>query len=321
MDMQQPYFFAADAHEGPVWVAGQCRLYFTTKTHLDDQRRVSILYLDFSSLGPCDGPDIWDCLTVERTSEVKLRTFVHDANMANSMCLGPDGRSLLVAEQGDEHRPSVISRISLDDGTRTVVVDEFEGKPFNSLNKVIVSERGHLIFSDPDYGFRQGFRPPPALEPALYVLTPEGELTSFDCGLEMPHGLALTPDERTLFVTDTSNDGAHGDDVELNRRKSVWRFAFDPAAGRLSGSPTCCFSVDEGVPDGMVTTQDRLLVGGGDGVYVADLNGELTGKLPTPYTAVNVALAGGGNHLFATVEHGVQLFVNWPAFVREAVAG
>ena len=313
--MQQPFFFTADAHEGPVWVADQCRLYYTTKTHLDSRREVDINFLDFARFGVGAEEDILLGLPEDAPMYLQERLWVHDARMANSMCLGENGRSLLVAEQGDHQRPSVLARYNLADKSRTVVLDQANGGSFNSLNKVIRSSRGHLIVSDPDYGFRQDFRPPPELEPAIYTRSNDGRTHCFRCQLEMPHGLALTPGERHLFITDTSNDGAHGENVELKRRKSVWRFAFDADSGRISGDGVWCFEVAEGVPDGMVTTHEDLLVGGGDGVYVADLSGRLRGKISTPHTAVNVALAGQGKHLFVTCDEGVLLYLNW----RDAV--
>ncbi|NJC25463.1 SMP-30/gluconolactonase/LRE family protein [Neolewinella antarctica] len=315
--MQKPHFFVADAHEGPVWVADQCRLYYTTKTHLDGRRRVDIEFLDFSHFDLCDEDELWKGLPEDAAMQISPRLFHHDAGMANGMCLSQKGRDLLVAEQGDKSRPSLISSVNVADHTRKVLVDNFEGHEFNSLNKVILTKAGHLVFSDPDYGFRQDFRPAPQLEPAIYVRTADGTMTSFRCALEMPHGLALSPDERTLFITDTSNDGAHGDDIELGRRKSVWKFDFDPKTGKISGEGACCFQVAKGVPDGAVTTEDRLLVGGGDAVYVADLEGKLIGKIPTPNNAVNVALAGGGKHLFVTIDVGILLFIDWRSFVRD----
>ena len=309
--MQQPLFFTADAHEGPVWVGDQCRLYYTTKTHLDGRREVDINFLDLARFNVCDGDALWDNMPDDAPMYVQERLFIHDAVMANSMCLGEHGRSLLVTEQGDHERPSVLSRYNLADKSRTVVLDAASGQPFNSLNKVILTKRGHLIVSDPDYGFRQDFRPPPQLEPAIYTHTAAGETKCFRCKLEMPHGIALTPDECHIFITDTSNDGAHDDDIDLKRHKSVWLFDFDPLTGTISGTGIWCFEVKEGVPDGMVTTEDRLLVGGGDGVYVADLEGRLVGKIKTEHKAVNLALAGGGKHLFVTCDEGVLLLRHW----------
>lgn len=308
--MPNSLFFPADAHEGPVWVPRQSRLYYTTTTHLGGRRRVDIEYLDFSPYLQ-GGKKLAD-LPDKVQEVIKPQTFVEDVNMANGMRMANDGIHLLVAEQGDESRAGGVALYHLQTGQRAVVIDNFGGKAFNSLNKVIESKAGHLIFSDPDYAFRQSFRPPPMLEPNLYLLPAEtDEPRCFRCGLEMPHGLALSPDETSLFVTDTSNDGAHGENIELKRRRSVWRFDFDAKTPAISGPGDCCFQVDKGVPDGMTITHDRLLVGGGDGVYVADLDGKLLGKIRTSETAVNVTLAEGDRHLFVTNDEGVLLIRDW----------
>lgn len=312
--MQHSLFFPSDAHEGPVWVAPQRRLYYATATHLEDRRRVDIEYLDFSKLAP---ENMWKALKTTPAYTPDQNTFVVDANMANGMQLTADGRSLLVAEQGYEDVPAAVSRISLSDKSRTCLVDNYQSRPFNSINKAIESRGGHLIFSDPDYGFRQGFKPPSELEPNVYIKTAEGKLNCFRCGLEMPHGLALSPDEKTLFISDTSNEGAHGAGINLNRRKSVWKYHFNPVTGEISGPGTCCFSVDSGVPDGMLTTKELLLAGGGDGVYVASLSGQLQGKIPTPNGAVNLTLAGDGQHLFVTIDTGVMLFIEWRKMIKQ----
>ena len=301
------YFIPCDAHEGCVWVPQQQRLYFST-TRKQDPPRAGICYLDLSSYDLARDGD-WAGRLDKSVEDLTATEWIHDANMANSLCLGEDGRCLYVAEQGDKHRLSQITRIDLEDQKREVMVDSFRGVPFNSLNKVKQTRRGHLVFSDPDYGFRQHFRPPPQLAPSLYVLPAGGELFAFDCGLEMPHGLGFSPDERTLYVTDTSDDGAHDDAVELRRRKSVHAFDFDPASGRIGSEARYGFSVHEGVPDGTIVTGDSLLVGGGDGVYVADLQAKLRGKIPLDRTAVN--LTAVYDHLFVTADEGVYILLDW----------
>ena len=314
--MKKLFVFPADAHEGPVWVASQCRLYYTTKVHQEGENRVSIDYLDFSGTGVCQAGEVWDRLTDRVTATIQPRTFLRHSGMANAMRLDSDGRALLVAEQGDHDRPAVVSRISLDTKEREVLVRADDGEAaYNSPNKVWRTQRGHLLFTDPDYGFRHGFRPPPQREPHLYVQTKDGSVNQLTTKLLMPHGIALTPDERTLFLTDTSNDGVHDDDVDLGRCQSVHKYPFDPATGRITGPGEFCFEAETGVPDGMVVTDDRLLVAGGEGILVADHDGNLRGRIDTPGSPVNLALAGNGQHLFATNDKSVLLFLDWRDFV------
>ena len=301
------YFIPCDAHEGCVWVPRQQRLYFST-TKKKEPFRVGLQYLDFGAYDLARDHHWADRLD-RSVEQLEAQEWLHDANMANSMCLGEDEKSLLVCEQGSHDAPAQLTRLALSDGSRTVLFRDFEGTPLNSPNKVIRSKRGHLVLSDPDYGFRQNFRPAPELEPSLYVLPKDGAPYAFDCGLEMPHGLALSPDERTLYVTDTSNDGAHDDGVQLNRRKAVYAYDFDPVSAEITNNPRYCFHVDKGVPDGSQTDGEHLLVGGGDGVYVSDLIGNLQGKIKLKRTAVNLAVVF--EHLFVTADEGVYILLNW----------
>lgn len=311
-------FFPADAHEGPVWIARQQRLYYATKPHPKGRNRVDLEYLDFSPF--LENEQSLSELSERAQRYVSPKTFVKGANMANALRAARDGKHLLVAEQGDMSNGGGIAAYDIRSGQRTPIVNENSGFAFNSPNKVIETKDGHLIFSDPDYGFRNGFRPPPVLEPMLYLL-PKGQdkPIPFRCQLEMPHGLELSADEKTLFVTDTSNDGVHAKDVDLNRQHSVWKFGFDPEVPAIYGPGEYCFEVAKGVPDGMTSTKDEVLVGGGDGIYVADMDGQLTGKITTTETAVNVCLTDDHRHLFATMDKGVLLLLNWREFVGKKV--
>ena len=83
-----------------------------------------------------------------------------DANAANGMALHPDGR-LLVCEQGTRLAPARISLVDRATGAAETVVDGWGGLPLNSPNDVVVGSDGAVWFTDPSYGFLQGFRPAP----------------------------------------------------------------------------------------------------------------------------------------------------------------
>lgn len=72
-------------------------------------------------------------------------TFIDKANMANGMVLNNQKTHFIVAEQGNVHTPSSISKINLSTKKRVVIVSDYKGKPFNSLNKVIETKKAGFI--------------------------------------------------------------------------------------------------------------------------------------------------------------------------------
>ncbi len=162
-----------DAHEGPVYVAAEQALYFTTQRA---GRRVDIMRLSLS--------------------DRRLSTVRADAGAANGMALDRDGR-LLVCEQ----QPAAIARVDPATGERATVVDAYRGLPLNSPNDVVVKSDGSIWFTDPSYAHLQGFGPEPRLGDNVYRFDGECELVAD--GFEKPNGLAFSPDESVLYVGDS----------------------------------------------------------------------------------------------------------------------
>jgi gluconolactonase len=172
-----------DAHEGPVYVAAERALYFTTRRA---GRRVDIMRLSLA-----DG---------------RISTVLADAAAANGMTLGDDGR-LVVCEQ----QPAAISRIDPASGDRETVVDAYRGLPLNSPNDVVVKSDGSIWFTDPSYAYLQGFGPEPALGDHVY--RHDGTLELAADGFEKPNGLAFSPDESLLYVGDSERRTVEAFDV------------------------------------------------------------------------------------------------------------
>ena len=88
-----------------------------------------------------------------------------------------------------------------------VLADSFHGKPFNRPNDLIVDRRGGIYFTDPGPGpaQRQPGVAAPATPPipAVYYLSPQGELRQLATDIPRPNGISLSPDEKTLYVANT----------------------------------------------------------------------------------------------------------------------
>ena len=247
-----------DAHEGPVYVPGEDALYFTSVPRPGP--RVDIRRLDLGSL----------TVSVVRT----------DARAANGMALGPDGR-LIVCEQID----GAIAAVDRSTGERELLVDGF-----NSPNDVVVKSDGTIWFTDPSYGWLQGFRPPPQRRDAVHRFDPRtGTVTEVAHSFDKPNGLCFSPGERTLYVAD------NGEPHHLK--------AFDVLDGsRLERERVIHVSSPEH-PDGLkADAEGRLYATFSNGVQVLTPDGALLGEMELP-GAVNFCFGGPGRDvLFITAD-------------------
>ncbi|WP_444942028.1 SMP-30/gluconolactonase/LRE family protein [Microbulbifer sp. ZKSA004] len=262
-----------DAHEGLVYVPSQKRLYFTSVPDLEiENPQIAIRYYDFI------------------TGEVV--TWKHRSNMANSMWLSNDGEHLLVAEQGKGATPGAISRRSLSGGQREVLVDAYKGKPFNSPNKVVQSPSGWIYFTDPDYGYNQGFKPEPMLTPAVYAFDPSTKkLIRLSAEYMMPHGLAISPIGNQIYIGDTAAiDGKNP--YNPKKTKDIYVSAL-PSPEKLE-EKQWVLSVPVGIPDGFIVTgpKNDLWVAAGDGLRHYRENGSLVNLYPVPGGVYSVATDG-----------------------------
>lgn len=97
------------------------------------------------------------------------------------------------------------------------IVTNFHGRDFNSVNDVVVSKDGCIWFTDPNYGYEQGFRQKPRLPNQVYRYNPKtGDLRVVADGFGRPNGIAFNPDETVVYITDT--DFIHGDGHKDSQR-------------------------------------------------------------------------------------------------------
>jgi gluconolactonase len=119
------------------------------------------------------------------------------SNGANGLTLDRQGR--LIACESTKHR---ITRTEAD-GSITVLAEAYEGKPLNTTNDVVVRSDGLILFTDPrgvgqKEGTGTGFS-------GVYAIPPDGSgLRLLADDLRYPNGIGLSPDEKTLYVTDFS---------------------------------------------------------------------------------------------------------------------
>ena len=127
----------------------------------------------------------------------KTALFTTKGSKANGLTFDAQGR-LLVCDGADGGR-RVVARWNLETGERQNLAERFDGKRFNSPNDLCVDRQGRIYFTDPRY---VGSEPIELTHQAVYRIEPDGKLAELTHDVEMPNGIVLSPDERTLYVGD-----------------------------------------------------------------------------------------------------------------------
>jgi gluconolactonase len=220
----------------------------------------------------------WD----EATGAVGV--FRQPAGYTNGHTLDREGR--LVSCSHGQRRVERTER----DGSITVIADRFDGKRLNSPNDVVVRSDGSVWFTDPTYGIdsdHEGHKADSEIGAChVYRVDPaSGACRIAADDFVRPNGLAFTPDEARLLVSDTG--ATHAEDGPRHIR------AFDVAGdGTLSGGEVFA-TCTEGIFDGFRFDADgRLWTSAGDGVHCYDPDGTLIGKVLVPEKVANVVFGG-----------------------------
>jgi len=213
-----------------------------------------------------------------------VSVFRSPCNNTNGHTVDREGR--LVSA---EHRGRCVSRTEFD-GSRTVLVDRFEGKRLNSPNDVVVKSDGTVWFTDPSYGIDSDYEGDAATSEIgasnVYCFDPAtGVLAAVATDFVKPNGLAFSADERLLYIADT------GATHVKNGPKHIRRFEVTSDA-RLSGGgvfATCTNDLFDGF---RLDMSGNVWTSAGDGVHCFAPDGTLIGKIKVPEVVANVCFGG-----------------------------
>ena len=244
--------------EGPVWVPALDALLFSdiagdTVYRWRESEGVSE-YLKPSGHPPDDGGHAW--------------------RGANGLAVDARGR-LLLAQQGRRVMTRMRAGLSAPAPEFEVLAERFRDARLNSPNDLTLTADGGVIFTDPPYGLA-GFENSPDKELAfsgIFHLAPSGELRLLDDSLEKPNGVALSIDQRRLYVSNSEPGRAaiHVYALDAQKRTADGRLFFDAAALEAGA---------EGSTDGMAMHRSgSLFVSLPGGVGILAPEGELLGRV------------------------------------------
>ncbi|MFN8090630.1 MAG: SMP-30/gluconolactonase/LRE family protein [Vicinamibacteria bacterium] len=202
---------------------------------------------------------------------------------SNGLAFDAKGR-LTLTQCGDRR----ISR--LVDGKFVPVVERFEGKRFNSPNDLVWAKDGSLYFTDPPYGLTKMFDDPGREIPwcGVYRVGPDGKVTVLVKDLRAPNGIGLSPDEKTLYVSQSDPDRPVVMAYELKADGTL-------GAGRVFFDAKPLMKNGPGLPDGLkVDAAGNVWTSGPGGILILSPKGEHLGSILTGVPTANLNFAPDG---------------------------
>ncbi len=234
-----------------------------------------------------------------------IRAFLHPSGYAgkdtaplreagsNGLAIDASG-TLIVCDSGNRG----LARLDLKTRRKEIFLDRFEGKRFNSPNDLCIARSGAIYFTDPPYGLAGGKDSPVKELPysGVYRYGPDGKIVLLDKSFLYPNGVALSPDETVLYVSNTDSQQPIIRAYQLGADGMSTSFStfFDAAPLVKPGVP--------GMPDGMkIDASGNLFAAGPGGILVLTKEGELLGVIGAGGRAIaNCAFGEDGKTLFLT---------------------
>jgi gluconolactonase len=209
---------------------------------------------------------------------------------SNGLTYDHQGR-LVMCEHGDR-------RIAIQGpaGKKRTLVDRYEGKRLNSPNDLCYKSNGDLYFTDPPYGLPKHWDDPAKELPfsGVYRLGANGVLTLLVKDLKAPNGIAFSPDEKTLYVSNSDPEHA------------VW-MAYEVKAdgtlgdGRVFFDATSWIKGHTGLPDGMKIDKDgNLFAAGPGGIHLFAPDATHLGTIEFAAATANCGWGNDGSYLYIT---------------------
>lgn len=204
-----------------------------------------------------------------------------------------DARHILLADTGSR----MIQKLDLKTKKKTPVASAFDGRKLSSPNDVAKMKSGVLFFTDPPYGFRKFDDAPEKELPfnGVYRMGKDGKVSVVEKELHRPNGVALSPDEGTLYVTQSEPGKAVIMAYSLDRKGNV-------TGKKLFADLTDLAAPDApGLPDGLtVATDGTLFTTGPGGVIVLSKDGKRLGRISNGKATANCKFGDDGRTLYLT---------------------
>lgn len=259
--------------EGPVWVPSRQVLLFSAvkenKIYQWDGRDTPVAYL--SPSGYTD--------TAFRDGE----------NGSNGLALDREGR-LLLCQSGNRQVARMNAALDAPKAVYTVLAPDYNGKKFNSPNDLVADSRNNIYFTDPVYGLPKGAGDPTRelTFEGVYKISAGGAISLLIDSISRPNGIALSPDEKILYVGSSDEKHSRWYAYRLDEKGNI-------ESGKILLDGTLMkerATVKQGADGFKIDRYGNLFATGPDGVNIISPQGKLLGLIrifnrPTSNCAFN----------------------------------
>ncbi len=221
---------------------------------------------------------------------------------SNALLLDNDG-NLVLCQHGDRRLAKMDAPLSDPQPRFTTIVGEYMAKKFNSPNDACFNRAGDLYFTDPAYGLEKRMEDP-AKElsfQGVYKFSKSGQLDLLTKDLSRPNGIALSPDEKTLYIANSDPENAFWTACDLDEDGMI-------KTRRIFYDATNLVEKEKGLPDGLkVDVDGNIFATGPGGIWIFNAQGKILGKIKTDQATSNCAFGKDGKSLFITADNFVMM--------------
>lgn len=212
---------------------------------------------------------------------------------ANGLILDLNG-NLILCQHGDRRLARMKAPVDNPEEDYQTIVSHYEGKKFNSPNDVAQSQKGSFFFTDPPYGLKDDDTKELDFQ-GVYKVDTAGNLSLLIDSLSRPNGIALSPDEKTLYVAVSDPEKAryYAYDLDENDQITGGKILLDVTAMVGNNKP--------GLPDGLcIDNSGNLFATGPGGILVINPEGEHLGTIDTEQPTANCTFNEDKSVLYIT---------------------
>ncbi len=241
--------------EGPLWIASKQMLLFSDvpENKIFQWKNGGTAKLFLTPSGYTD--------TAKRDGE----------NGANGLALDKDGR-LLLCQSGNRCIARLNTSLNSPKAAFTVLSANYNGKRFNSPNDLVEDSKRNIFFTDPIYGLPK-YENDPTRElnfEGVFKIDAAGKTTLLIDSIPRPNGVALSPDEKILYVASSDNIKPRWYAYQLDNNRNITSGGILLDAAPLKEKAT----IKQG-PDGMkVDNNGNIFSAGPDGINIISPQGK-----------------------------------------------